>query len=286
MVGPGVGAPGVGGVSALAAGAAAAGGATGANLPRNASTAGIGSSIGLGAPGVGVAPGIGVGTSLGVGGGIGTAVGIGGGIAGVPGPGGVFDPRGAFDPRGPLDPRAWYNPGWGAAAAWYGLAAAAVPLSYAYGDTVTYQDGNVYYGDQVQATAEEYYDQASAISQSGEAATNEEWLPLGVFIVTTEKGQTTSDKIVQLSLNKEGAVRGSLYDRLSNKETPMTGAVDKESQRVAVQFEGDDSMVAEMGVYNLANDEVPVLVHFGPDRQEMRYLIRQQPPEDPQQQQQ
>jgi hypothetical protein len=66
-----VGASGVGGVGALAAGAAASGGAaTGANLPRNASTAGVGSSIGVGAPGVGVAPAIGVGTSLGVGGGI------------------------------------------------------------------------------------------------------------------------------------------------------------------------------------------------------------------------
>ena len=27
-------------------------------------------------------------------------------------------------------------------------------------------------------------------------------------------------------------------------------------------------MVAETGLYNLTNDEVPVLVHFGPDRQE------------------
>ena len=161
----------------------------------------------------------------------------------------------------------------------------AVPLSYAYGDTVTYQNGSVYYGDQVQATAQEYYAQASDISQAGAAPANEEWLPLGVFIVTTQKGQTTSDKVVQLSLNKEGAVRGSLYDRLSSKETPMTGAVDKESQRVAVRFEGDDSMVAEMGLFNLANDEVPVLVHFGPTRQEMRLLVRQQPPADQTQQQ-
>ena len=44
-------------------------------------------------------------------------------------------------------------------------------------------------------------------------------------------------------------------------------------------------MVAEMGVYNLTGAQVPVLVHFGPERQEMRYLIPQQPPAEQQQQQ-
>ncbi len=38
-------------------------------------------------------------------------------------------------------------------------------------------------------------------------------------------------------------------------------------------------MVVETGLYNLTNDEVPVLVNFGPDRQEERTLIRLTPPE-------
>jgi hypothetical protein len=96
-------------------------------------------------------------------------------------------------------------------------------LSYAYGEDVTYQDGNVYYGDEMQASAEDYYAQASDIAASDQAAQNEEWLPLGVFIITTQKGQTTSDKIVQLALNREGGVQGSLFDRLANKETPLAG---------------------------------------------------------------
>ena len=45
-------------------------------------------------------------------------------------------------------------------------------------------------------------------------------------------------------------------------------------------MEGNDSVVMETGLYNLTNDELPVLVHFGPDRQEPRTLIRLKQPEE------
>jgi hypothetical protein len=66
---------------------------------------------------------------------------------------------------------------------------------------------------------------------------------------------------------------------------PVTGSVDKKTQRVALKIEGNDSVVVETGLYNLTNDEVPVLVHFGPDRQEPRTLIRLKQPEDQAQEQ-
>ena len=37
--------------------------------------------------------------------------------------------------------------------------------------------------------------------------------------------------------------------------------------------------VVETALYNLTNDEVSVLVHFGADRQERRLLVRLQQPE-------
>ena len=43
---------------------------------------------------------------------------------------------------------------------------------------------------------------------------------------------------------------------------------------MALKLEGNDTVVVETGLYNLTNDEVPVLVHFGPDRQEARTFIR------------
>ena len=114
----------------------------------------------------------------------------------------------------------------------------------------------------------------------------QEWLPLGVFAVIAEPNQTQTDKTVQLALNKEGVIRGNLHDTLSDKLMPVVGAVDKKTQRVAMKLEGNDAVVVETGLYNLTNDEVPVLVHFNADQHEDRTLIRLQQPEDQQQQQQ
>ena len=145
---------------------------------------------------------------------------------------------------------------------------------------MTYQDETVYYGDQPVASAEQYYDQAEQLADSGQTAENEEWLPLGVFAVITEPAQTQTDKVIQLAVNKEGDLRGNLNDFLADKVTPLVGTVDKKTQRVAVKMEGNDSVVMETGLYNLTNDEVPVLVHFSADRQEGRTLIRLKQPEE------
>ena len=84
---------------------------------------------------------------------------------------------------------------------------------------------------------------------------------------------------MQLALNKEGVIRGNLQDSLTDKVLPVVGAVDEKTQRVALKLEGNDALVVETGLYNLTNDEVPVLVHFSADRQEGRTLIRLKQPE-------
>lgn len=173
---------------------------------------------------------------------------------------------------------AWATAAWATAGGYCGYAGEGA--YYDYGENVTYEDGNVYYGDQPVASAEQYYEQASQIADSGQATENEDWLPLGVFAVIAEPTQTQTDKVVQLALNKEGVIRGNLQDFLADKVMPVTGSVDKTTQRVALKIEGNDSVVVETGLYNLTNDEVPVLVHFGADRQELRTLIRLKQPED------
>ena len=153
------------------------------------------------------------------------------------------------------------------------------PVYYDYGENISYQDGTVYYGDQPTATAEQYYDQAGQIAASAADSQNEDWLPLGVFGVVAE-GQDKAEKIVQLALNKDGTIRGNLQDLLTDTVIPVVGAVDKATQRVAMKLEGRDSIVVETGLYNLTNDEVPVLIHLGPDKQEARTLVRLQQPEE------
>ena len=154
---------------------------------------------------------------------------------------------------------------------WYGYTGEPVP--YEYGETYYYEDGNVCQDGQVVATAEQYYDQAEQIADAGQTPQNEEWLPLGVFSVVAQKGQS-SDKLVQLALNKEGVIQGSLYDKLTGQSTAIVGAVDKQTQRVAMKLEGNDSVVIETGLSSLTDEEVPVLVHFAPDRREPRTLVR------------
>jgi hypothetical protein len=155
------------------------------------------------------------------------------------------------------------------------------PMYYDYGSNVAYEDGTVYVDDQPVASAEEYYAQADQIAESGEQPANEEWMPLGVFAVIAEEGQTQTDKVVQLAINRDGVIRGNFQDVMTDTVTPLVGAVDKTSQRVSLKLEGNDSLIVETGLYNLTNDEVPVLVHFSPDRQEGRVLIRlKQPAEE------
>ena len=240
-----------------------------------------------------------------------------GGVAGIRGPGGnvVTAGRGAAFVNGQfVGGRAWtavngaytrwgvFTPGWYgrypgawwpgkwavAATAWasatWALAGSYCGCSgegayYDYGGNVTYEDNTVYYGDQPVASAEQYYDEAGQLAEAGQTTQNEDWLPLGVFAVITEPTQTQTDKVVQLALNKEGVVRGNLQDFLADKVMPVIGSVDKKTQRVALKIEGNDSVVVETGLYNLTNDEVPLLVHFAADRQEPRTLIRLNPPE-------
>lgn len=172
---------------------------------------------------------------------------------------------------------AWAVATWATAGAYCGCSGDGA--YYDYGDNVTYEDGTVYYGEEPVGTAEQYYEEAGQIADSGQEPQDEEWLPLGVFAVVAEPAQTQTERVVQLALNKEGIIRGNFQDFLTDKVMPVVGAVDKKTQRVALKIEGNDAIVVETGLYNLTNDEVPLLVHFGPDRQEPRTLMRLQKPE-------
>jgi hypothetical protein len=147
---------------------------------------------------------------------------------------------------------------------------------YDYGGNITYENNNVYYGDEPVATAEQYYNQAAELAASSVAPESEEWLPLGVFAIVADPAQTHADKVVQLAVNKAGDVRGNLQDFLTDKVVPVQGAVDRQSQRVSMTLEGVEGLVVDTSLYNLTNDEVPVLLHFSADRQEPRTLIRLQ----------
>lgn len=188
-------------------------------------------------------------------------------------------------------PGAWVARGIAAAAWWTGAywnsaydycGCSSEPVSYDYGETVVYEDGNVYYGEEPVATAEQYFEQANNLAEAGEETSNEDWLPLGVFAVVSGD-ETQFDKVLQLAVNKEGVIRGNLNDKLTNQITSIEGSVDKKTQRAAFRPTKNPSMVAECGLYNLTQDALTVLVHLGKDRNETRKLIRLEEPEETEQ---
>jgi hypothetical protein len=173
---------------------------------------------------------------------------------------------------------AWAVATWPYASAYCGCADE--PCYYDYGGNVAYDEGMVYADDQPIATAEEYYAQAEELAASGEEAKNEEWMPLGIFAVITDENQTNTDKLVQLAINRDGVIRGNFHDILTDDVSPLIGAVDKKTQRVSIKPEGKEHPIVETGLYNLTNDEAPVLVHFSAERREGRVFIRLKKPEE------
>jgi len=188
------------------------------------------------------------------------------------------------------NPGAWTATGWKAGYAWtpaawpavgasLGWAADVQPVSYSYGGNVTYQDDQVYYGSQPVATAEQYYQQASTLAQNPPAADTkgDEWLPLGVFAMV-RKEQSEPQFVMQLAVNKSGAIGGNYSDLISGTNVPIQGAVDKKTQRAAWTVGKNKTTVCETGIYNLTQDEAPALIHVGKDKTQQWLLVRLKQP--------
>jgi hypothetical protein len=163
----------------------------------------------------------------------------------------------------------------------------AQPIYYDYGQggNVTYQDNSVYINNQPVASADEFAQSAAALAtvpppaDETQAATAE-WLPLGTFAVTTDEKDVDPSRIIQLAVNKQGVIAGTLYNTQTDQAHTVQGQVDKETQRVAFRVGESDKIVVETGLYNLTQNEAPVLVHFGPEKVETYLLVRLQDPEE------
>jgi hypothetical protein len=164
-------------------------------------------------------------------------------------------------------------------AGWWGQ-----PVYYDYGSggNCYYEGDTVYNNGEQSGTSEEYAQQSQQIAATGaeDLATppadgmEPEWLPLGVFVLSTSADDKNTTHLMQLAVNKQGTINGTLYNKSDGKSSPITGAVDKTTQR-ACWYSGDKSdVMMETGIYNLTQDQTSVLVHFGTDRTEEYLLVR------------
>lgn len=160
----------------------------------------------------------------------------------------------------------------------------AQPVSYNYGDNVYYQDDSVYYGDQPVATAAEYAQQAQAIATNIPATkpAADDWMPLGVFAITTDGKPTGADPTMylQLAVSKQGVINGTFQNTATDDVQQVEGMVDKQTQRAAWTPAGKTRPIMETGIVNLTQDTTPALVHFADGSTQQWLLVRLDKPKE------
>lgn len=161
------------------------------------------------------------------------------------------------------------------------------PVYYDYG-----QGGNVYYdnnmvyvdGQQV-GTAQDFAASAANLATvpaptDEQAAEESDWMPLGTWAVSTSEKEVEPTRVLQIAVNREGIVSGTAFNTATNEAQTILGQVDKDTQRVAFRIGESDDVVVETGLFNLTQDEAPVMVHFGPDKVDYWLLVRLDAPAD------
>jgi hypothetical protein len=155
-------------------------------------------------------------------------------------------------------------------------------MDYDYGNSVVYQNNNVYVDGQDVGSAQDYANQATALADQGQKAdppSDQDWKALGVFALV-QGNETSSNNIFQLAISQDGIIRGNYYDGLMDTTTPVYGSLDKKSQRAAWTIGKKKDRVFEAGIENLTKGETPVLVHFGTDKTQQLLLVRVEQPKE------
>jgi hypothetical protein len=160
------------------------------------------------------------------------------------------------------------------------------PVYYDYGQggNVVYQDNSVYINNQPVSTIEEFAESAAALAtveppETEQEAAETEWMPLGTFAIAADEQDYDPSRVIQLAVNKQGIIGGTLYNTETDETQGIQGQVDKQTQRVAFRLGESEDVVVETGLYNLTQDETPVLIHFGAERTETYLLVRLENPE-------
>jgi hypothetical protein len=181
---------------------------------------------------------------------------------------------GTWAPDGWPADAAWSTAGWPDICSWCGWGDNVPPADYTYGDNVTYQGDEVYYGDDPVATGEQYYQAATQIADSAPppGSGGDNWMPLGVFSII-QGNESESDRLFQLALSKGGAIGGNYYFATADTTLPVHGWVNKETQRAAWIVGDKKTTVFDIGITSLTKNEAPILVHKGKDATERWMLV-------------
>ena len=179
---------------------------------------------------------------------------------------------------------AWGSNSWTEMAGWWGMPIAAVPVYYDYGNNITYQNDQVYYGSQPLESTVAYYDQAQTLATTMPTVpagvlkaegSEKDWKPLGVYSLV-QGGQTNTNMMFQLAVSKAGVIKGNYYNTLTDETKPVAGNIDKKNMRAAWIVGSNKNIVYDTGLANLLKDQSPILVHLNKDKTEQWTLVKLQ----------
>ena len=172
-------------------------------------------------------------------------------------------------------------------------------MPYYYGTNVYYVGDMVYVNGEPFVSASVYYAQAAELAARGATQApihmivnvespgatpanaeqmREEWMPMGTFAVLEDPEATNTSIVIQLATNRLGQVAGNVINMQTDEIIPVYGAVDPETQRVAMRIEGRNE-IAECGLWNLTQDTLTVLLHVDAETTEERTFVRLSGPE-------
>lgn len=154
---------------------------------------------------------------------------------------------------------------------------------------VSYNGGNVYINGDTAGTEQDYYNQALALANSGAqyATTAEQdpnatvsadqWQALGVFSLV-QQGQTESNMLLQLAINKQGIIRGNYFNQLTQESSQVYGSLNKETRRISFTIGQNNNTVFDTSLADVSKDDAPVLVHYSATNTQPMMLVRVQQP--------
>ncbi|MEX2113337.1 MAG: hypothetical protein WD845_09140 [Pirellulales bacterium] len=157
---------------------------------------------------------------------------------------------------------AWAVAGIGATAAWLGIGA-----GYAAADDGTYYTSDDSTTDQEpaadDATQPEQPQDAAQLAAAGakDVPNDTQFLPLGVFALAPQ-GHNDATAVVQLSVTKDGILRGSYCDLISDQGQTIFGAIDKQSRRAAWTIGPGGKAVFDTTLDNLTQADGQVALEF------------------------
>jgi len=173
------------------------------------------------------------------------------------------------------------------------------PAPYYYGSNVYYVGDMVYVNGVPYVSANAYYAQAAEIAARGASQApihivlnveapgmgaaafeqyRDDWMPMGTFAVLENPEAAETSTVIQLATNRLGQIAGNAINMQTDEVLPIYGAVDSESQRVAMRIEGREEIV-ECGLWNLTQDTLTVLLHVDGETTQERTFVRLSDPD-------